>query len=99
LVNLPSSNHDQSPSQQFKGLHKFLDRWNMPSLKMVADIEWECDFNWKVLVENFMGSYHHIGADHATFQPILPCQHYWTEAEADYYCVCHLPLGEITKKC
>jgi phenylpropionate dioxygenase-like ring-hydroxylating dioxygenase large terminal subunit len=51
----------------------------------------------EVLVENFMGSYHHIGADHATFQPILPRQHYWTEAEADYYCVCHLPLGKLQK--
>ena len=95
FVNLCSVNrvvNDKSPAQQFKGLEGFLERWDMSKLEMVADIEWECDFNWKVLVENFMEPYHHVGAHHTTFQPALPSQHCWTEAEADYYCVCHLPL-------
>lgn len=95
FVNLsPVNAHEKlkPPAKQFEGLDKFLGRWNMAELEMVADIEWDCDFNWKVLVENFMEPYHHVGAHHTTFQPSLPGQHCWTETEADYYCVCHLPL-------
>ena len=78
--------------QQFGGLEKFLGRWNMAELELVADIEWDCHFNWKVLVENFMEPYHHAGAHHKIFQPTLPAQHCWAEPEHDFYSVCHLPL-------
>lgn len=79
---------------QFDGMEKYLERWDMAGLEMVADIEWDCHFNWKVLVENFMEPYHHAGAHHTIFQPTLPAQHCWTEPEQDYYSVCHLPLDK-----
>ncbi|HWA62672.1 MAG TPA: aromatic ring-hydroxylating dioxygenase subunit alpha [Caulobacteraceae bacterium] len=35
-------------------------------------IPFEHDWNWKVMVENFSESYHHIGAHAATLQPLWP---------------------------
>lgn len=59
---------------QFGGLETHLARGQMDELVMVADIAWDCPFNWKVLVENFMEPYHHVGAHQSLFQPILPAQ-------------------------
>ena len=80
--------------KQFGGLEQFIGRWRMSELEMVADIEWDCSFNWKVIVENFMEPYHHVGAHHSIFQPTLPAQHCWPEPEGDHYLVCHLPLAK-----
>lgn len=78
---------------QFSGLESHLARWQMHELVMVADIAWDCPFNWKVLIENFMEPYHHVGAHHSLFQPILPAQGCWTDEEGDSFQVCHLPLS------
>jgi len=43
--------------------------WHAGEMKLVFQREWECPFNWKVLVENFMESYHHLGAHSKTLQP------------------------------
>jgi len=84
----------QPASEQFSGLERYLGRWNMAALTMVGDIAWDCPFNWKVLVENFMEPYHHAGAHHTLFQPIMPAQGCWTDAEGEHFQVCHLPLTE-----
>ncbi|MEZ5571004.1 MAG: aromatic ring-hydroxylating dioxygenase subunit alpha [Halioglobus sp.] len=84
----------QPVSEQFAGLEKYLGRWNMAELTMVGDIPWECPFNWKVLVENFMEPYHHAGAHHTLFQPIMPAQGCWSDEEGEHFQVCHLPLSE-----
>ena len=92
FVNL--SGDAQPVSEQFAGLNTHLGRWKMADLTMVADIGWDCPFNWKVLVENFMEPYHHAGAHHTLFQPIMPAQGCWTDEEGEHFQVCHLPLSE-----
>lgn len=92
FVNLEGS--AEAIETQFAGLNSFLDRWNLDELTMVADITWDCDFNWKVLVDNFMEPYHHAGAHHTIFQPNLPAQNCWTEPMGDNYLICHLPLSK-----
>jgi phenylpropionate dioxygenase-like ring-hydroxylating dioxygenase large terminal subunit len=84
----------QPIAEQFSGLDKYLERWQIADLTMVADIAWDCPFNWKVLVENFMEPYHHVGAHHNTFQPMMPAQGCWTDAEGENFQVCHLPFSE-----
>lgn len=84
----------QPINDQFAGLDTYLGRWQMAELTMVADIAWDCPFNWKVLVENFMEPYHHAGAHHTLFQPIMPAQDCWSDKEGDHFQVCHLPLTE-----
>ena len=92
FVNL--SGDAQAISEQFSGLNDYLDRWQMSELTMVADISWDCPFNWKVLVENFMEPYHHLGAHQTTFQPMMPAKGCWTDEEGEHFQVCHLPFAE-----
>jgi phenylpropionate dioxygenase-like ring-hydroxylating dioxygenase large terminal subunit len=80
--------------EQFAGLDARLARWDIGGLDLVADIAWDCPFNWKVLVENFMEPYHHAGAHHSLFQPIMPAQGCWTDEEGEHFQICHLPLAE-----
>ncbi|MHA3772896.1 aromatic ring-hydroxylating oxygenase subunit alpha [Verrucomicrobiota bacterium sgz303538] len=68
--------------------------WNPSDLQVIVELEWECEFNWKVLVENFMECYHHIGAHAKTLQPLMPAKECWTEEERATYVREHLPLKE-----
>ena len=65
--------------------------YHLDKMKLVIAREWDCDFNWKVLVENFMESYHHLGIHHKTLQPMMPARNTWTERERRRFIRCHLP--------
>jgi len=69
-----------------------LGDWQPDEMEVVVALEWDCPFNWKVLVENFMESYHHLGAHLKTLQPILPARDTWSEAEKRHHIRAHLPL-------
>lgn len=66
--------------------------WRMGDLEMVAEMTWDCPFNWKILVENFAECYHHIGAHSKIFEPLFPGKTCWSEEEHPGYTVAHLPL-------
>lgn len=68
--------------------------WKPAEMKLVIEREWDCPFNWKVLVENFMESYHHLGAHGKTLQPLMPARDTWNEQERTGYVRCHLPFKE-----
>jgi phenylpropionate dioxygenase-like ring-hydroxylating dioxygenase large terminal subunit len=61
---------------------------------LVIAREWDCPFNWKVLVENFMESYHHLGIHHKSLQPMMPARDTWTEQERRQYVRSHLPYKD-----
>lgn len=65
--------------------------WDIAQMEIAITMDWECDFNWKIMVENWMESYHHIGAHSTTLNPIMPGQNTWTEAERPHYIHAHLP--------
>lgn len=69
-------------------------QWNPADMKLVVQREWDCPFNWKVLVENFMESYHHLGAHAKTLQPMMPARDTWNEQERELYVRCHLPFKD-----
>ena len=73
---------------------RHLAKWTLGDARMVWQREWDCPFNWKVLVENFMEPYHHMGAHRQTLQPLMPALGCWTDpaGDADYLAV-HLPLN------
>lgn len=73
---------------------KFLGKWNMAEVELVWSAHWDCPFNWKVLVENFMECYHHLGAHRKTLEPFLPAKCCWTEPENPHFSSMHLPLKE-----
>lgn len=71
---------------------RFLGKWDMGSAELVWSAHWDCPFNWKVLVENFMECYHHLGAHRKTLEPFLPAKGCWTEPENPVFSAMHLPL-------
>jgi len=81
-------------STHYAQLLPYVERWSMADLEMVANLKWDCQFNWKILVENFMEPYHHLGTHHKTFEPMMPAAGTWAEPELANGIVCHLPLAK-----
>ncbi|MCB1098346.1 MAG: Rieske 2Fe-2S domain-containing protein [Verrucomicrobiae bacterium] len=73
---------------------RFVGRWDMAAGELVWSAHWECDFNWKILLENFMEAYHHLGAHMKTLEPFLPAKGCSTEPYDPEYSCMHLPLKE-----
>ncbi len=72
--------------------------YKMAGMQLVIAREWDCEFNWKVLVENFMESYHHLGIHHKTLQPMMPARDTWTEPEHRRYVRAHLPYKDSLRE-
>jgi phenylpropionate dioxygenase-like ring-hydroxylating dioxygenase large terminal subunit len=79
--------------EQYAELGALLAPWNCAEMELAIALEWECDFNWKVMVENWTESYHHLGAHHTTLHPYMPAQDTWTEPEHPHFIRCHLPYA------
>jgi len=75
-----------------------LAAFNLPEMKLAVAREWDCPFNWKVLVENFMESYHHLGIHHKSLQPMMPARDTWTEQERRRYVRSHLPYKDSVRE-
>ncbi|MCW5623245.1 MAG: aromatic ring-hydroxylating dioxygenase subunit alpha [Burkholderiales bacterium] len=51
-----------------------LKNYQLERLVVGSVLEYECKFNWKILVETFMECYHHIGPHASTFEPDFPAK-------------------------
>jgi phenylpropionate dioxygenase-like ring-hydroxylating dioxygenase large terminal subunit len=76
----------------------FVGKWDMAGGDLVWSAHWECPFNWKVLLENFMEAYHHLGAHMKTLEPFLPARGCWTEPFDPEFSAMHLPLKDSMKQ-
>jgi phenylpropionate dioxygenase-like ring-hydroxylating dioxygenase large terminal subunit len=85
-------------AEQYADLAKALAPWKTEEMEVVIALDWECEFNWKVMIENWMESYHHIGAHSKTLNPTMPGQNTWTEPEHPHYVHAHLPFKKRIKE-
>jgi len=81
-------------SRRLASVYSHLGKWKPEDMVVAVHREWECPFNWKVLIENFMESYHHAGAHKNSLQLLMPATDSWTEAEQPHLVRCHLPYRE-----
>ncbi len=81
-------------SEQYATFSDSIAPWKLAEMKVVIEQSWDCPFNWKVMVENFMESYHHAGAHAKTLQQVMPARDTWTEEERPHHIRCHLPYKE-----
>lgn len=79
-------------AETYGDLDELLEPWCFEEMRIAISMDWDCAFNWKVMVENWMESYHHIGAHRTTLNPIMPGQNTWTEPEHPFYVHAHLPF-------
>ena len=92
-------NGDAPPLDEFYGdFAKCIAPWNAEEMEIVIAMEWECSFNWKVMIENWMESYHHLGAHSATLNPFMPGERTWTETEHPSFVHAHLPFTDAHTK-
>lgn len=82
-------------AEQYAAFGDSIAPWNTAEMEVAITLEWECDFNWKVMVENWIESYHHMGAHLQTLQVTMPARSTWTEAEQPYFIHCHLPFRPV----
>jgi phenylpropionate dioxygenase-like ring-hydroxylating dioxygenase large terminal subunit len=61
-------------NEQSTGLMPSISGWNFDDLRLVASAQYECDWNWKITIENFCEYYHHIGLHQESLEPFLPAK-------------------------
>ncbi|HAC58242.1 MAG: hypothetical protein CMI62_14905 [Parvibaculum sp.] len=81
-------------SEQYADFDRVIAPWNAADMEVAIELEWDCDFNWKVMVENWMESYHHIGTHATTLNVSMPGELTWSEPEHPYFVHAHLPYTE-----
>jgi len=90
---------DAGPIDKALGeMSRSIAAWRVEEMEVVVQREWDCAFDWKVLVENFMESYHHLGAHRRTLQPLMPARDTWTEEEHRHFVHAHLPYTEAYRE-
>ena len=57
---------------QLEEIDEVLAALDLASYRLAGTMEYDSPWNWKVLVENFMESYHHLGTHADTLQKTLP---------------------------
>jgi phenylpropionate dioxygenase-like ring-hydroxylating dioxygenase large terminal subunit len=82
----------QPVAEFYRAMGEKVAEWQLDKLEVVAELEWDCPFNWKVMIENFAECYHHLGAHAKTFEPMFPAKTCWSEEENPAFTVAHLPL-------
>ena len=72
LVNLSGDAAD--PVDQLADLSAHLAPWSWSELVTVGSRTFQSDWNWKVMVENWIECYHHLGSHRKTVEPYQPAR-------------------------
>lgn len=59
---------------QLSDLSKKLAKFKLNELVVAGEYNYDCKFNWKIMVETFMECYHHIAAHPETFEAAFPAR-------------------------
>ena len=59
---------------QLEGLNARIHNYHFEDLVIADTLEFDSNWNWKILVENFMEAYHHIGTHRGSLEPIFPAK-------------------------
>ena len=61
---------------KFSGL---IENYDLDKLEVFHTLDFPSPYNWKILTENFVEAYHHIGTHKNTFQPVYPAKNSFSE--------------------
>lgn len=78
FVNLDGQAEPLGP--RLSRLTERLARFPLDSLVTVREKRFDCDWNWKLMVENFVECYHHLGSHRESVEPWFPAREAQTEA-------------------
>lgn len=72
MVNLSGDADD--PAVSLAGLAEEITPWRWDELEVVASARFDSTWNWKVMVENWIECYHHIGTHADLLEPVFPAR-------------------------
>jgi len=75
-------------------LSGLLAQYRMSEMVAVETATFDSQFNWKVLVDNFMEAYHHISIHRDTLEPLFPAKLSHTPDNEGPYSVLYMPGRE-----
>ena len=90
FVNLDGSATDLET--QYTDFTTTVAPWRLAELELVISLDWECNFNWKVMVENWIECYQHLGPHSKTLNRFMPAQDTWSEPPNSAFIHAHLPM-------
>jgi phenylpropionate dioxygenase-like ring-hydroxylating dioxygenase large terminal subunit len=78
------------------GLTTLCRSYGLASLRTVrsVDFDMDCGWNWKLMCENFMEPYHHIGTHRQSLEPLMPARRSVTLDPDGPYAVVHMRYRE-----
>lgn len=88
------ANFAEQPSallDQINTYDKFFAPFDLQDMEIVATLEYESSWNWKVLVDNFMEAYHHIAIHSSTFEPDFPARQSKIPDNDGPWSILHMP--------
>lgn len=92
MANLDNSASAFAP--QVMSYSAFFDNFQIQNQVIVKTLEFDSDWNWKVLVENFMEAYHHIATHSDTLQPEYPARDSYAEDSNGPWAILQMPGKE-----
>jgi phenylpropionate dioxygenase-like ring-hydroxylating dioxygenase large terminal subunit len=79
-----SCNKNPEPlGPQLEKFSALIDNYDFERLEVIETLEFPSPYNWKILVENFLEAYHHLGIHKTTFQPTYPAKDSFIEDNDD----------------
>jgi phenylpropionate dioxygenase-like ring-hydroxylating dioxygenase large terminal subunit len=78
------------------GLAALCRNYDLTGLKTVRSVafDMDCGWNWKLMCENFMEPYHHIGTHRQSLEPLMPARRSVTLDSDGPYAVVHMRYRE-----
>lgn len=92
LANLDPDAEPFAP--QVAGLARYFENFRLGDMVVARTLTYESDWNWKVLVENFIEAYHHIGPHAQTFEPIFHARDSKVPDNDGPWSVLHMPAAD-----
>lgn len=91
LANLDPAAAPLAP--QIESYTRYFSNFRLAELEIVRTLTWEGNWNWKVLVENFMEAYHHTGTHAKTLEPGFHAADSTTPDNDGPWSILHMPAA------
>jgi phenylpropionate dioxygenase-like ring-hydroxylating dioxygenase large terminal subunit len=77
-----------SLATQMAGLDSYVEPYGLADYQTVETTDWgECPWDWKIMVDNFMECYHHMGPHRKSLESEYPARLSYTDEGGDFYSV------------
>jgi phenylpropionate dioxygenase-like ring-hydroxylating dioxygenase large terminal subunit len=84
MVNLDGQ--AQSLASQYAALDPIVDAYDLENYQTVEQTDWGvCEWDWKIMVDNFMECYHHMGPHRGSLEDQFPAALSYTGEVGDYF--------------